>query len=114
MYSAISSRDALKRFLGDAETGTNLIPDQNQLEFGIAVVAIAEQLHVRLKSKGWDTHSIRGYDVGSLMAMSIRCLRSLGSEVQSSENGLVLNRHIFFSLLVALTSLLERLVCSEA
>jgi len=113
MYLAVSGRDALKRFLDSGDTRTSLSPDRGQPEFGRVVVAVAEQLDARLKSKGWDTSSVGGNGVGSLVAVSIRCLRSLGCEAQWSENGLVVNRQISCALLVALTGILESLEGEE-
>ncbi len=107
MYSAVSIRDAVLRFLNHDPLGDQFPGITDDKMFGDLLVEIADRLNERLERLGWNTTGVTSYNPESLAATSIGCLRSLGPAVQWGRSDAAVHQQAFFTLLVALTALLE-------
>jgi hypothetical protein len=108
MYCAVSVRDIVRRFLNEDPLGDQFVGITDDRNFGELIVKVADRLDERLKHLGWNSAVVQGHDPESLAAMSIRCLRTLGPALWEKRGDSIVHQQAFFTLLMALTSLLEQ------
>ena len=108
MYTTVDIKDAVSRFLNDDPLGAQFAGVADDRTFGDLIVKIADRLNERLRHLGWKTTPVTGSDPESLAGMSIRCLRSLGPAFLHGRSDSVVHQQAFFTLLLALTSMLEQ------
>jgi hypothetical protein len=107
MYSAVSIGDTVVRFMNANAFDQNGADVMDDRAFGAFIVKIGDHLEGRLRRLGWKTLAAAECEEESLAAVSIRCLRSLGQAFQHARDDSILHKQAFFTLLAALTSIIE-------